>query len=119
MEKQDWQGKQLDKDILCVGNKIYSPETCAFVDITTNHFTTDRKSGRGNWPLGVDLHSASTKFRAQCSNRILGYSEHLGYFDCPNKAHLAWKRRKHELACQLADLQSDSRVAAALRIRYL
>lgn len=31
MLKQDWQGKQIDKDIRVKGNKIYSAETCMFV----------------------------------------------------------------------------------------
>ena len=31
MLTQDWQGKQIDKDIKFKGNKIYSPETCMFV----------------------------------------------------------------------------------------
>ena len=31
METQDWQGKELDKDILFPGNKHYSPDNCVFV----------------------------------------------------------------------------------------
>ena len=45
MEKQDWEGKQLDKDIIVLGNKVYSPETCAFVLGVTNGFITAREAG--------------------------------------------------------------------------
>ena len=31
MEKQDWEGKELDKDLLVQGNKVYGPSTCIFV----------------------------------------------------------------------------------------
>ena len=119
MQKQDWHGKQLDKDILFVGNKIYSPDTCSFVDKITNGFTIDQASSRGEFPIGVNLHNYNGKFRARCGNPLTKKIEHLGLFNCPHQAHLAWKKRKHELACQLADLQTDDRVAQALRTRYL
>lgn len=119
MESQDWQGMELDKDLLVVGNKFYSPETCTFVDSLTNNFTTDSGASRGEWPLGVDFHKSTGKFRSQCRNHLTGQNEHLGIFTCPEEAHLAWKKRKHELACQLADLQTDERAASALKMRYL
>lgn len=119
MENQRWQGKQLDKDIIKIGNKTYSPETCAFVCRITNSFITDRGSCRGELPIGVTLDSRCNKLKAQCGNPFARKVEHLGYFDCSSKAHLAWKKRKHELACQLADLQTDERVANALRTRYI
>ena len=59
------------------------------------------------------------KFTAQCNNPITKGREGCGYFDCPEKAHASWKRRKHEIACQLAELQTDQRVSKALRSRYL
>lgn len=118
METQDWKGKELDKDILVQGNKVYSPNTCVFVDKVVNAFLTDRAAARGEWPIGVCWHSSSNKFSAQCSNPITKKRGHIGLFDCPNQAHLAWKKRKHELACQLADIQTDKRVAEALRTRY-
>ena len=36
MEKQDWQGKHLDKDLIKAGNKMYSPLTCVFVSNKVN-----------------------------------------------------------------------------------
>ena len=118
MEKQDWQGKHLDKDILVVGNKTYSPDTCVFVDALTNTFIEDRLARRGKLPIGVTFYKSGNNFKSQCGNPFTKKNEHLGYFNCPNEAYLAWKKRKHELACQLADLQTDERVANALRIRY-
>lgn len=118
MEAQDWHGKVLDKDILVVGNKIYSPETCVFVTPETNGFTNDHKAARGECPTGVCWHNSKRKFESHCSNPFTKKYEHLGVFDCQNEAHSAWRKRKHELACELADLQSDNRVAEALRVRY-
>lgn len=119
MQKQDWQGNELDKDLLQHGNKIYSDENCCFVSRLTNVFVIDRKSDRGEWPLGVYLELSSGRYKSQCNNPFTKKRENLGRYDCPNKAHLAWKKRKHELACQLAGLQTDERVANALLNRYL
>jgi hypothetical protein len=45
-------------------------------------------------------------------------SRHIGYFKTELEAHKAWQARKHEYALQLADLQSDERVAEVLRTKY-
>ena len=118
MEQQDWQGKQLDKDILVRGNKVYSPETCVFVSSLVNSFMLDCGATKGQYPTGVYFNKASSKLMAYCCNPFNGTREYLGLFLCPQEAHLTWKKRKHELACQLADMQTDQRVAEALRIRY-
>lgn len=119
MEGQDWEGKHLDKDLLVPGNKEYGPETCVFISRKLNAFLNDHRLARGEYPLGVSWHKQTSKFVAQCSNPETGKSEHLGLFDDPEEAHLAWKKRKHELACIYADQQTDPRVAHALRTRYL
>ena len=119
MEAQNWRGKELDKDLIFKGNKVYSPETCAFVDKKLNQFTNDRLSAIGDWPTGVSFNKRKEKLESRCQNHLTKKNEYLGNFNCPQAAHLAWKKRKHEIACQLADLQTDDRVAAALRVRYL
>lgn len=119
MEKQDWQGKQLDKDLIVKGNKVYSQDTCSFVDQTTNSFVTDSAKSRGAWPIGVHYDSERGKFMARCCNPITKKHENLGRYLCEKEAHMAWKKRKHELACILADMQADERVAKSLRTRYL
>ncbi len=118
METQDWQGKSLDKDILIAGNKCYSPYFCVFLTINTNTFIIDSLSSRGDLPLGVDYDKSNKKYRARCRNPFTNKSEHIGRFTCQQDAHLAWKKRKHELACQLAEIQDDPKVAQALRTRY-
>lgn len=118
MVEQDWNGKELDKDILFQGNKEYSSDTCVFVDAVVNNFLTDSAADRGEWPLGVSWNEQKQKFVSMCYNPITKKQEYLGLSTCPNQAHQAWKKRKHELACQLADIQTDERVAEALRTRY-
>ena len=48
--------RQLDKDILSPGNKVYSPATCIFVLPKTNYFFTDSRAARGDLPVGVSFH---------------------------------------------------------------
>ncbi len=121
MESQDWEGKHLDKDLLISGNKEYGPDVCVFVTPVENTFTLDSGSIRGEYPIGVYFNKDLNKFEAQCGNPFIKEHEYLGLFDCPDQAHLAWKNRKHELACQLAESEhvTDERVAQALRTRYL
>lgn len=118
METQKWEGKQLDKDIISPGNKIYSPENCCFVDSITNNFVLDRKADRGRYMIGVHFHKNIGKFMAQCSNPFLKKSEALGYFDTEQEAHQAWLKRKRELANLLSERQDDERVKVALIKRY-
>ena len=118
MQAQDWEGKQLDKDLLFPDNKIYGPTTCIFLTPKVNSFITDLSSTSGEWPTGVSLVGRVSKFRAYCRNPFTGKQEHLGYFKEPCHAHQAWLTRKLELAKQLAGEQTDGRVSKALVERY-
>lgn len=118
MEYQDYEGKQLDKDLLFEGNKVYSVETCVFVSPLVNTFTNDRGAARGEWLIGVYWDKASKSFLARCSNPFTGKRERLGCFTSEQQAHNAWRKRKLELAHELAAIQTDERVAKALIDRY-
>ena len=119
MEVQDWEGKDLDKDLLIEGNKLYSPDTCVFVASLVNRFIIDRGNYRGDLMLGVTLREDGA-FRARCQNPFTKKREHLGYFSNELDAHLAWKKRKHELAVQLAESEyvTDERIANILKNKY-
>lgn len=118
MEKEDWEGKHLDKDLLFEGNKVYSAKTCVFVSGVVNRFTTDSKASRGGLLIGVSWHKGANKFQSNCSNPYTKKLEYLGRFTCEEAAHNAWLKRKLELARLLAAEQEDPRVATALIYRY-
>jgi hypothetical protein len=119
MEQQDWQGKQLDKDLLVEGNKIYSPEFCVFIKGGVNKFMTQRDLHRGSSPLGVHWDKAAKMYVAQCNNPFTKKRVRIGVYLTEEEAHQAWKKRKHEHALALAALETDPRIIEALSTRYL
>lgn len=116
--EKDISGLALDKDLLVSGNKVYSPNTCLLVSKTVNSFMVDRASDRGEWPIGASLDRESGLFVSHCSNPFTKKNEYLGRYKSAQDAHEAWRARKHQIACQLAQLQTDQEVAFALRLRY-
>jgi hypothetical protein len=96
----DKQGWHLDKDILILGNKIYSEVTCVFVPNEINLFFTDSGAARGEHPIGVYFHKRSGKYQAQCW--VNGKQKYLGLFNTPESAFNAYKPVKEALCKELA-----------------
>lgn len=81
----------LDKDLLVVGNKIYSPETCLFVPQSLNKLFTDSAAARGKYPIGVNIDKRG-RFMARVSEN--GKRKYLGLFKTPEDAYEAYKNGK-------------------------
>lgn len=98
IEKQDWIGKDLDKDFLFEGNKVYSPSTCLLLPQEINKFITIRTNDRGDTPLGVTHTRSGYKkpFRAQC-NDYNGKRCTVGTFYTEMEAHKAYLGFKLEV----------------------
>lgn len=118
MEQQDWEGKELDKDILILGNKEYGPHSCLFVEGRINSFFNENSINKGDWPIGVSFHKHHQKFSANCRCVITKKSKHLGLFSNPEDAHQAWLDFKTEQAHILSAEQTDPRLISALLDRY-
>lgn len=115
MESQNFFEKQLDKDLLAVGNKIYGPDYCVFISSRLNIFMNSRRAGRGKYLIGVSANRGG--FLAGCSNPFTGVRE-CSYHKTELEAHVAWKAMKHRHALKLAEFETDLRVVAALETRY-
>ncbi|MGV6396927.1 hypothetical protein ACTUVN_002622 [Pseudomonas caspiana] len=116
MERQNWQGMDLDKDILSRGSKSYSPETCCFVSRATNRFMVHCPESRGLL-LGVDWCEPNKKFRAQIN--VAGRKRSIGYYESSGEAHLAWCIAKLDLCRKLIISEKiESPVSDALIQRF-
>ena len=92
MMKQDWQGLELDKDMIYPNNKRYSPKTCVFVSHTLNSLLNTHENDRGLFPLGVTYDKRSKNFQARLS--IEGKQRYLGYFKTVEEAEQTYLEAK-------------------------
>ena len=115
MITQDWKGKELDKDILVQGNKVYSPETCMFVSQAINSLITDRKASRGIYPQGVCFDKQIGKYKAQVN--INGSRKNLGRYSTTEQAFKAYKYAKYAIIRSIELKQSEPLKSALLNYK--
>lgn len=107
---------QVDKDLLCSGNKEYSAEKCCILPQTLNNMlsncikhyfrsTDNSKKNNTLLPLGVaydkdrEKYFSHIKMNAQLSNEHIV----LGYFDNPEDAFEIYKKHKQAYILMMAD----------------
>jgi hypothetical protein len=110
MISQEWKGLQLDKDLLVIGNKVYSPETCLFIPrnintLLTNHsINSDGVKEEKRWGGG--------RFTARLS--MYGTRRNIGTFGSAGEANEMYKATKIAYMLELAWRQVDSRIRNGL-----
>lgn len=117
MIQQNWEGNELDKDLLIPNNKEYSPQACVFVSSRVNSFCVGYKASRNSFPIGVSFNKKLGKYVSQ-GRYLNGEHAFLGYFEDPDEAHIIYKEHKKSLAIELAKMQDDVRISEALLLRY-
>ncbi|MBL4940062.1 MAG: hypothetical protein JKY81_00195 [Colwellia sp.] len=117
METQDWEGKQLDKDLLIPKNKVYGPYECMFVSRSINILFTDSAAARGDLPQGVCFNKPAGKYQANC--RVNGKLKYLGLFikaSVAEKAYLSFKSALVKKVAFEEEAASNPKLQAALLI---
>lgn len=109
MIKQDWQGKHLDKDLLSLGNKVYSPDTCYFITSEINSLLC------GIEKKGCSFDKSRNKYIAKVS--VSGRTVNLGRYKTEQEANEAHKIAKKDILIAAAKEQTDHRVKLALEKR--
>lgn len=114
METQNWEGKELDKDFIKMGNKVYCPEFCLFLSKQMNYLFLTKANQRGETLLGT-RRTKSGKYQVSCStsNKVRHYGTHV----CEMYAHNIWKKVKLDHLKELAVSETDERIIAGIRQR--
>jgi hypothetical protein len=128
MEKQDWQGKELDKDAIVPGNNLYHPYFCCFVPPYLNKNLRFLGRKGKELPLGVSKVQKPASMLNELTN---GYVSRVSTIDGKSlntrhptavSAHKAWqwsKAEQLEIMLNMYSLEScfDTRVAAGILSR--
>lgn len=105
MELQDWKNKELDKDLKILGNKIYSPNNCLFIEKSLNSLFNDNKAIRGKYPKGVSFYKDYKMFQSKIC--IKGKAKYLGVFNNARSAELAYIKAKNKEIIRQSNLEEN------------
>jgi hypothetical protein len=117
-ETKDWEGKDLDKDILIPGNKDYSPDACLAVKHQINNLKLiDPRKYLDDHPYPQGVARRRNKGPDKYAARIgrYGKQEHLATFSTVEAASSAYCKAKSEYLRELAEKQEPILKEALLR----
>jgi hypothetical protein len=93
-EKNYKKGYHLDKDLINIGNKIYSEKNCSFVPREINMLLAYKANDSILNKIGIDKDRKNSKFRARTT--IGGKRKIIGVFNTEDEAFLAFKKTKQD-----------------------
>ena len=108
------EGLCLDKDIVVLDNKCYSPDTCVFVSTAINNLLAYKQRKKSNLPIGVSYtefdgrgHKQKNPYQFQLQLKTNGEKKVTGCYDTAEEAGLAYGREKSKYIRQVADNLSE------------
>lgn len=110
MIQQDWEGNDLDKDILFPGNRNYGPDECAFVSRRVNELLCNRGKAAGKYKKGVRYYRGKYVAAFNIGDKNI----YLGTFNTEEEASQAYNKGKAEEIIKVSKEQTDPRVTEGL-----
>ncbi len=105
MMNQDWEGKELDKDLIEYGNKVYQPDRCMFIPKEINCLLNERKASGSKTRKGVYYVKSENRYVASCC--VDSKKTHIGRFKTEKEAESAYIKFKSEHILRVAGRFSD------------
>lgn len=94
-------GFQIDKDLMIIGNREYSPKACSFVPSQINSLLNDCAGRRGLLKQGVTFEKRRNSYVARIS--IKGRPMKIGRFPSENLAYSAYIEAKIRYVREMAE----------------
>lgn len=95
----------IDKDIICKGNTVYSPEKCCLVPNHVNVLFTNRKNHRGTPAPGVNYAKWMNRYRAAVNNPLTQKTTQLGSYKTLEEAFEVYKKAKEKIIKSVAEIE--------------
>lgn len=102
-------GLELDKDIIDIGNKCYSPDSCVFVSNAVNVLLTHKQSKKSDLPTGVNYQEfdGRGKYKRKKPYQVLfginGKVKCFGRYATQEEAGLVYGREKSKVIIDKAN----------------